>query len=146
MESKLILLAEDDANDAELTTRALDLEEDAQSLILLRDGVAVLDYLYRRGPYATREPGNPALVLLDLKMPRINGLDVLRQIKGDETLSLIPVVVLTSSAQHRDILEAYRLGANAYVVKPVEFERFAETLRLLSAFWAKVNIPPPHPE
>ncbi|HYC56091.1 MAG TPA: response regulator [Candidatus Binatia bacterium] len=146
MEPKLILLGEDDANDAELTTRALDLEQQDESLILLRDGVAVLDYLYRRGVFSGRPPGNPALVLLDLKMPRVNGLDVLRSIKSDPALNAIPVVVLTSSAQHRDIVEAYRLGANAYVVKPVEFERFSETLRLLSAFWIKVNVPPPPPE
>ena len=115
----------------------------ANEVDLVRDGAEALDYLYRRGQYAGREAGNLAVVLLDLKLPKVDGLEVLRAIKGDDMLRYIPVVVLTSSREERDVIESYRLGVNAYVVKPVNFSEFINAVKELGAFWAIINEPPP---
>src|ERR1051325_3931082 len=136
---KRILLAEDDANDAELTLAALDEHHLANQVTVVRDGAQALDYLYRRGAHAGRTEEAPVLVLLDLKMPKVDGLEVLRQVKSDPALKMIPVVVLTSSREEKDIIEGYRLGINAYVVKPVEFDQFTEAVKQLGLFWLLLN-------
>jgi len=138
-----ILLVEDNLNDIELTTVALKQNHVVNEIVVTRHGGEALDYLYRRGPYQDRERGNPIVVLLDLKMPKVDGLEVLRQLKGDETLKRIPVVMLTSSREETDLVKSYGLGANAYVVKPVGFEQFADAIRQLGIFWAVLNQPPP---
>jgi CheY-like chemotaxis protein len=139
-----ILLAEDDPNDAELTLNALTEHHLANGVDHVRDGAEALDYLFRRGKYATRPMAPPAVVLLDIKMPKIDGMEVLRQIRAAPDLALLPVVILTSSREERDLLHSYRLGVNAYVVKPVDFEAFANAIRDLGMFWAVVNEPPPN--
>jgi CheY-like chemotaxis protein len=138
-----ILLAEDSAADLELTLEALGQHRLANEVVVVRDGAAALDYLYRRGEHAGRPEGNPAVVLLDLKMPKVDGLQVLKQVKADESLRSIPIVMLTSSREEQDLVESYRLGVNAYVVKPVDFGRFVEAVSQLGMFWAVVNEPPP---
>ena len=138
-----ILLVEDNLNDIELTTVALKQNHVINEIVVTRHGGEALDYLYRRGRYQDRERGNPIVVLLDLKMPKVDGLEVLRQLKGDETLKRIPVVMLTSSREETDLVKSYGLGANAYVVKPVGFEQFADAIRQLGIFWAVLNQPPP---
>ncbi len=138
-----ILLAEDNANDVELTLAALRANRLANEVEVVRDGVRVLEYLRAKGPYANREPGLPALLLLDLKMPKLDGLEVLREIKSDAALKRIPVVVLTSSREEFDIVRSYEYGVNAYVVKPVDFAAFMEAVKTVGAFWAVVNEPPP---
>lgn len=138
-ELKSILLAEDNPRDAELTLTALAENNLANEVVVARDGEEALDYLFRRGRFALRAAGNPAVVLLDLKMPRVDGLEVLRQIKADESLKSLPVVMLTSSREERDLIESYRLGINAYVVKPVGFEQFVDAVRQIGAFWALLN-------
>ena len=138
-----ILLVEDNLNDIELTTVALKQNHLVNEIVVTRHGGEALDYLYRRGPYQDRERGNPIVVLLDLKMPKVDGLEVLRQLKGDQILKVIPVVMLTSSREEIDLVKSYRLGANAYVVKPVGFEQFADAIRQLGIFWAVLNQPPP---
>jgi CheY-like chemotaxis protein len=140
---KPILLVEDDPNDVELTLAALAPQNLANQILVLRDGAEALDYLFQRGVYENRPNGNPAVVLLDLKMPRVDGLEVLRQIKQDEHLRTIPVVMLTSSREEPDLETSYRLGANAYVVKPVGFQNFSEVVKELGMFWAVLNEPPP---
>jgi CheY-like chemotaxis protein len=142
-ELKRILLAEDNAADLELTLEALDHHRLANEVDVVRDGVEALDYLWRRGPHASRPAGNPAVVLLDLKMPKLDGLQVLKQVKADPALRQIPIVMLTSSREEQDLVESYRLGVNAYVVKPVDFTQFIEVVRQLGMFWAVVNEPPP---
>ena len=142
-ELKRILLAEDSANDLELTLAALEENRLANGVVTVRDGAEALDYLYRRGAYANRTGGNPAVVLLDLKMPKVDGMEVLRQIKQDEDLRRIPVVMLTSSREEQDLLRSYDLGVNAYVVKPVAFTAFMDAVRQLGGFWAVINEPPP---
>lgn len=141
-----ILMAEDSDADAELTLRALREHHLANGVIRVRDGAEALDYLYRRGAFASRGEGSPAVVLLDLKMPKVDGLEVLGQIKSDPALSSIPVVILTSSREEVDLVESYRLRANAYVVKPVDFGQFVEAVSTLGVFWAVVNEPPPGTE
>jgi CheY-like chemotaxis protein len=143
MEVKRILLAEDDPRDVELILSALDEYHLANEVVVARDGEEALDYLYRRGGYAGRKDDNPILVLLDVKMPKVDGLEVLRQIKQDPTLRMIPVVVLTSSREEQDVINGYRFGVNAYVVKPVDFERFTEIVKQLGLFWALINEAPP---
>jgi CheY-like chemotaxis protein len=138
-----ILLAEDNANDVELTTEALREHRVANEIVVVRDGTEALDYLYRRGRFAERPPENPGLILLDLKMPKIDGLEVLRQVKSDTSLRTIPVVVLTSSREEQDVLRTYDLGVNAYVVKPVDFADFVDAVKTLGQFWAVINQPPP---
>ena len=140
---KRILLAEDDPNDVELTVCALAAHNLVNEVVVARDGAEVLDYVYRRGLFAGRSAGNPVVILLDLKMPRVGGLEVIRQLKGDERTRRIPVVVLTSSREEFDLTECYSLGANAYVVKPVKFGEFAEVVKNLGVFWAMITEPPP---
>jgi len=140
---KRILLAEDNEHDVELTLSALSEYRLANEVVVTRDGAEALDYLYRRGAFRLREAGNPVVVLLDLKMPKVDGLEVLRQIKQDGALRQIPVVMLTSSREENDLVESYRLGVNAYVVKPVEFSRFVQAVRELGVFWAVINEAPP---
>jgi len=138
-----ILLAEDNEHDVELTLSALSESRLANEVVVVRDGAEALDYLYRRGQYQQREEGNPVVVLLDLKMPKVDGLEVLRRVKQDDALRQIPVVMLTSSREENDLVESYRLGVNAYVVKPVEFNRFVQAVRELGVFWAVINEAPP---
>ena len=140
---KFILLAEDDAVVAELVLHTFATQTPAPRVIHVRDGVEALNFLYSREQFEHREPGTPAVVLLDVKMPRLDGLEVLRQIKSDEQLKSTPVVMLTSSQDERDIRESYQLGANAYVVKPVEYRKFAFVLQQLETFWLGINHPPP---
>jgi CheY-like chemotaxis protein len=142
-ELKRILLAEDSPNDVELTLAALTEINLANEVVVVRDGAEALDYLFRRNTYSNRAPGNPAVLLLDLKMPKIDGLDVLRALKADDHLKTIPVVMLTSSREEQDLLRSYKLGVNAYVVKPVDFRAFIDAVRQLGAFWAVINEPPP---
>jgi CheY-like chemotaxis protein len=142
-ELRRILMAEDSANDIELALAALREHRVANQVDVTRDGAEALDYLYRRGTYAGRPPGNPAVMLLDLKMPKVDGLEVLRQIKADPALKTIPVVMLTSSREEGDLLRSYELGVNAYVVKPVEFADFMTAVRQIGGFWALVNETPP---
>jgi CheY-like chemotaxis protein len=134
---------EDDANDVELTRLALGEHNLANPIVVLRDGVAALDYLYARGEFASQGRPNPVVMLLDLKMPKLNGLDVLKQIKSDERLRALPVVMLTSSREERDLVASYQLGVNAYVVKPVSFQEFVSSIKGLGIFWALINEPPP---
>lgn len=140
---KRMLLVEDDPRDIELTLEALVESNLAHEVDVARDGKEALDYLYYRGIFTERDRETPAVVLLDLKMPKVSGIEVLRQIKKDESLKMIPVVVLSSSAEERDIIESYKLGVNAYVVKPVDIQQFLEAIRKLGLFWALVNEPPP---
>ena len=142
-ELKRIVLAEDNPNDVELTLAALTELNLANEIVVVRDGAEALDYLYRRNAYATRSPGLPAVLLLDLKMPKVDGLEVLRAIKSDVALKTIPVVMLTSSREEQDLARSYQYGANAYVVKPVDFRGFIDAVRQLGVFWAVVNEPPP---
>ena len=137
-----ILLAEDSAPDLELTIAALRQNHVLNEIAVVRDGAQALDYLYCRNQYADRQTGRPALVLLDLKMPKVDGLDVLRQVKSDPALKTIPIVVLTSSREEQDLVRSYDLGVNAYVVKPVDFHEFVEAVKLLGGFWALVNTSP----
>ncbi|MDH5739672.1 MAG: response regulator [Nitrospira sp.] len=141
--AKPILLAEDNPRDAELALAAMEEEHISDKVVLCRDGAEVLDYLYCRGQFKSRLRGNPAVVFLDLKMPKVNGLEVLRTIKADINLRPIPVVMLTSSREERDLAESYALGANAYVVKPVEFHKFLSAVKELGTFWGVINEPPP---
>lgn len=138
-DSKCILLAEDNPLDIEMTTNALQTNNVANEIVVVRNGELALDYLYARGEFAGRPPGNPALVLLDIKMPLVDGLDVLRIVKEDEKLQSIPVVMLTSSREEADLVRSYKLGINAYVVKPVDFPAFIEAVKQLSVFWTVHN-------
>lgn len=142
-ELNCILLVEDNLYDAELITIGLSENNVANKVILVRDGEEALDYLYCRGKFTGRMAGNPVVVLLDLNLPKIGGLEVLRQMKADEGIKLIPVVILTSSREEKDIIEGYALGTNGYVVKPIDFHQFVDTIKQLGAFWAIVNQPPP---
>lgn len=143
MKLKPILLVEDNLNDIELTLAALKKNHLANEVVVARHGGEALDYLHRRGIHEGREPGHPVVVFLDLKMPKVDGLEVLRHMKGDELLKLIPVVMLTSSREESDLVASYRLGVNAYVVKPVDFEQFVGAIRQLGMFWAVLNETPP---
>jgi len=138
-----ILIIEDDPKDVELTLNALADYNLANEVVVARDGKQALDYLYCKEEYAGRSNDNPSVVLLDLKLPRIDGLEVLAQIKSDEHLKLIPVVVLTSSHEEKDMVTSYMLGVNAYVVKPVDFHEFINAVKELGVFWALINEPPP---
>jgi CheY-like chemotaxis protein len=140
---KRILLVEDSPNDAELTLEALAEHNLANGVEWVRDGEEALDYLYCRGKFAGHECNDLSVVLLDLKLPKVDGLEVLRSIKSDERLKLFPVVILTSSREDRDMIESYRLGVNAYVVKPVIFQDFMDAVKELGVFWALVNEPAP---
>jgi CheY-like chemotaxis protein len=138
-----ILIVEDDPNDVELTLTALEEYKLANEVVVTRDGEEALDYLYCRGSYKARSNGNPAVLLLDLKLPKRDGREVLQQIKSDEKLKMIPVVVLTSSHEEKDVVASYKLGVNAYVVKPVDFHEFVNAVKELGVFWAVINEPPP---
>ena len=138
-----ILMVEDDPKDVELTLTALEDYNLTNEVVVARDGEEALDYLYCRGSFKMRTNENPAVLLLDLKLPKIDGLEVLQQIKSDEKLKLIPVVVLTSSREERDMVASYKLGVNAYVVKPVDFHEFVNAIKELGIFWAIINEPPP---
>ena len=138
-----ILMVEDDPKDVELTLTALEEYNLANEVVVTRDGEQALDYLYCRGEYKTRSSGNPAVMLLDLKLPKVDGLEVLKQIKSDGELRMIPVVVLTSSKEEKDMVASYKLGVNAYVVKPVDFHEFVNAIKELGVFWAVINEPPP---
>ena len=138
-----ILIVEDDPKDVELTLTALEEYNLANEVVVTRDGEEALDYLYCRGNFTTRTNDNPAVLLLDLKLPKVDGLEVLQQIKSDEKLRMIPVVVLTSSREEKDMVASYKLGVNAYVVKPVDFHEFVNAIKELGVFWAVINEPPP---
>lgn len=138
-----ILLVEDNPNDVELTLEALAEHNLVNSVDRVCDGEEALDYLFRQGKFASRPEGNPMVILLDLKLPKVDGLEVLRKIRADEQLHLIPVVILSSSREERDLVESYKLGVNAYVVKPVDFHKFVEAVKMLGLFWAIINEPPP---
>lgn len=140
---KPILLVEDNPKDMELTLVALAKSQLANEVISVRDGVEALDYLHCRGAFAERPKGNPAVVLLDLKLPRIDGIQVLEEIRRTPELQRVPVVVLTASREEKDLLRTYDLGVNAYVVKPVGFKEFIEAVREMGVFWAVLNEPPP---
>jgi CheY-like chemotaxis protein len=140
---KPILLVEDDPRDLELALVALERSQLANEVIVVRDGEAALEYLQRQGAYADRAEGNPAVILLDLKLPKVNGLEVLQVVRSTEPLRSVPVVMLTSSHEETDVLRSYQLGVNAYVVKPVEFKQFVEAIADLGIFWAVLNEPPP---
>ena len=140
---KRILLVDDSPRDCELALVALSHHNLANEVVALCDGAEALDYLYRRGQFADRANGQPAVVLLDLKMPKVDGIEVLRQMKSDPQLKMIPVVVLTSSREEQDVVTSYELGVNAYIVKPVKFQEFVEAVKLVGAFWAVINEPPP---
>ena len=138
-----ILLVEDDPKDVELTLTALEEYNLANEVIVARDGEEALEYLYSRGKFKTRSNDNPSVMLLDLKLPKVDGLEVLKQIKSEEKLRMIPVVVLTSSKEEKDMVASYKLGVNAYVVKPVDFHEFVNAIKELGVFWAVINEPPP---
>ena len=134
-----ILLAEDSDADAEMTIRALRRNNLANHLVWVKDGAEALDFIFRRGAYAQRPEGAPKLVLLDLKMPKVDGIEVLRQVKSNDATKTIPVVMLTSSAEERDIVASYSLGVNSYIVKPVDFEQFADTVSQVGMYWVLAN-------
>lgn len=139
---KPILLVDDDAHDRELTCIALGRASLLNETIAVRDGEEALDYLFRRGSFASREPGNPAVVLLDMKMPKVDGLDVLRYVRANSETEQIPIVMLTGSREEQDLVKSYELGVNAFVVKPLDFQDFVQAVAKVGAFWAVVNEPP----
>jgi DNA-binding response OmpR family regulator len=136
-------MVEDDPKDVELTLTALEEYNLANEVVVVGDGEEAMDYLNCRGAYATRTGENPAVMLLDLKLPKVDGLEVLQQVKSNEKFRLIPVVVLTSSREEKDMVASYKLGVNGYVVKPVNFHEFVNAIRELGVFWAVINEPPP---
>lgn len=138
-----IVLVDDSPRDIELAVDALSLYHVANEMVTLKDGAEALDYLHRRGAFADRSDGDPAVILLDLKMPKVNGLEVLREVKADPALRRIPVVVMTSSREEQDLVRSYELGVNAYVVKPLDFHQFTEAMKVVGAFWGVLNEPPP---
>ena len=143
MEQRNILLVEDNLNDVELTLEAFSEYNLAEKAAVTRDGEEALDFLLYRGKYKDRPKENPVVIILDLKMPKVDGLEVLKRIKSEESLKWIPVVVFSSSFEKRDLIECYHLGVNAYVVKPVDFHEYIKTARGLGFFWAVINEPPP---
>jgi len=140
---KRILLAEDNAHDVELTLAALEEHNLANEVVVVRDGAEALDYLFHRGQFAGHANGLPVVVLLDLKMPKVDGLEVLKQMKEDPNLCRVPVVMITSSREEQDLVRSYQLGVNAYVVKPMDFEQFVTSIKEVGFFWAIINEPPP---
>ena len=146
MEDKMILIVEDNPDDEELTIRALKKHNIGNRLVVVRDGVEALDFLFCTGAYSNRDPNDlPQTILLDLKLPKVDGLEVLKRIRADERTSLLPVVILTSSKEERDLLQSYRNGANSYVRKPVDFNEFVEAARQLGLYWLVINEAPPFP-
>jgi len=144
MELKTILYAEDNPKDIELTLEALTDNNLANNVVIVRDGVEVMNYLQCEGKYKDRKQGNPAVLLLDIKMPRMDGLEVLKAIRSDSKLKMLPVVILTSSREEQDLIKSYELGVNAYVVKPVNFKDFIDAIKHLGVFWALINELPPN--
>jgi len=142
-EVKRILIVDDSPNDVELTKAALAEKNLANEVVVAEDGEEALDYLYKRGKFADCEKGNPAMILLDIKMPRMNGIEVLKHIRSNDKFKFIPVIMLTSSNQERDLVESYKLGANSYVVKPVDIVQFINAIKDLGQFWAVINQSPP---
>jgi CheY-like chemotaxis protein len=142
-ELRSILLAEDNAKDVELTLEALSEHNLANQVTVVKDGVEAMEYLHCEGKYKLRKAGNPAVVLLDIKMPRMDGIEVLQAIRNDPVLKMLPVVMLTSSREEPDLKRSYELGANAYVVKPVDFQDFIEAVKQVGIFWAVINEMPP---
>jgi CheY-like chemotaxis protein len=140
---KRILLVEDNDRDMELTLAALEEYNLANEVVIAHDGVEALDYIYGRGKFAGHANGLPVVVLLDLKMPKMDGLEVLRQMRGDPNIRHVPVVMLTSSREEQDLIHSYELGVNAYVVKPVDFQKFVDSVKQIGMFWAIINEPPP---
>jgi CheY-like chemotaxis protein len=140
---KRILLVEDNERDVELTLAALEEHNLANEVVIARDGAEALDYLHRRGKFGGHANGLPVVVLLDLKMPKMDGLEVLRQMRGDIALRHVPVVMITSSREEQDLVRSYQLGVNAYVVKPVDFQKFVDSIKQIGFFWAIINEPPP---
>ncbi|MGH8744800.1 MAG: response regulator [Burkholderiales bacterium] len=138
-----ILLVEDNPNDIELTLAALKKYKVANEIVVTRHGGEALDYLYRRGPFQSRDAVHPLVVFLDLKMPKVDGLEVLKQMKNDSALKIIPVVMLTSSREEADLIKSYQLGVNAYVIKPINFQQFVDGIGQTGMFWALLNEPPP---
>ncbi|ACB26236.1 CheY-like chemotaxis protein [Methylobacterium sp. PvP062] len=141
---KPILLVEDNPNDIELTLAALESSQLANEIVICRDGAEALDFIYRRGVHEKRQAQDPAVVLLDLKLPKVDGLEVLAKIKGDPVTRQVPVVMLTSSREETDLVRSYDLGVNAFVVKPVAFEEFFAAIKEIGVFWALLNEPPPY--
>lgn len=141
--TKHILLVDDDPNDVELTVAALSEYDLSADIKQVSDGALALDYLHRRGAYSAEPVGHPAVILLDIKMPKVDGLSVLRQVRANSKLWMIPIVMFTSSREERDLMRSYRLGANAYVVKPLEYREFMTALKEIGVFWGLVNVPPP---
>jgi CheY-like chemotaxis protein len=140
---KPILLVEDNPHDLELTLIALSKSQLANEVVVVRDGAEALDYLHRRGEFADRQQGSPAVILLDLKLPKVDGLEVLKEVRSTDGLKSLPVVMLTSSKEEQDVVRSYELGVNAYVVKPVDFNEFVRAIADLGIFWAVLNEPPP---
>lgn len=141
-EIKRILIVDDSPKDVELAIAALSENNMANEIIVAEDGEEALDYLYKRGKFID-EHGFPAVILLDIKMPKMNGIEVLKHIRNDSKFKLIPVIMVTSSREEKDLVESYKLGANSYVVKPVDFAQFMEAIKILGQYWAIVNQPPP---
>ena len=141
--SKTILLVEDNPDDAKLTLRAFKRNNMLNPIVVARDGVEALDFLFARGAYAERAGKPPTLIILDLKLPRLDGLGVLKAVRGDDRTRLIPVVIMTSSKEEQDLVQGYSLGANSYVRKPVDFAEFLEAVRILGIYWLMMNNPPP---
>ncbi|MBN1368036.1 MAG: response regulator [Dehalococcoidales bacterium] len=144
MERKVILLVEDNPDDVDLTLRSFKQHNISNEVVVAQDGIEALDYLFATGAYSGRDKNVlPAVVLLDLNMPKIDGLEILRRIRGNKLTELIPVVILTSSNEENDVITGYKLGANSYVRKPVDFDQFSEAIRLLGLYWLLTNEPPP---
>jgi len=142
-EVKTILIVDDSPKDVELTIAALSEKNLANEVVVAEDGVEALDYLYKRGKFASYRNGDPAVILLDIKMPRMNGIEVLKHIRSDPEFKLIPVIMVTSSGEERDLVESYKLGANSYVVKPVDIVQFIDAIKVLGQYWAVINKLPP---
>ncbi|MCL5966346.1 MAG: response regulator [Deltaproteobacteria bacterium] len=146
MQDKVIFLVEDNPDDVELTLRALKKNNILNEVVVAQDGAEALDYLFGKGGYVSRDmAAMPAVILLDLKLPKIDGLEVLRRIRSEERTKLLPVVILTSSKEEKDLVNGYKLGANSYIRKPVDFNQFTEAVRQLGLYWLILNEPPPHP-
>jgi len=144
-EVKRILIVDDSPKDVELTLSALRDKNLANKVIVAEDGEEALDYLYKRGKFANSEKGNPGVILLDIKMPKMNGIEVLKHIRSDPKLKYIPVIMVTSSREEKDLVESYKFGANSYVVKPVDIVQFFEAIKALGQYWAVINQLPPKP-
>lgn len=142
-EVKRILIVDDSPKDVELTIAALAEKNLANEVIVAEDGIEALDYLYKRGKFAGIDNGNPAIILLDIKMPRMNGIEVLKHIRANPNFKFIPIIMVTSSCEERDLVESYKLGANSYVVKPVDIVQFIDAIKVLGQYWAVINQPPP---